>query len=187
MKNLLSTIFGNIGITDQLPLKKLKPNAKVVFLMDRSGSMDPRTKQYAAAMAEVQLAKLKQSHKRVTPVYMTYTTGRQHVMTHTDLEDMITERTTGGTITSSGLQAVIENHRATEKTDMYVVLLSDGDNWQDDALNVDASIDLLYSQCGIRGMAYHEVTRRVSQTMGRSLQENPRVDTYFRRNSNYGD
>lgn len=111
-------------------LPKPIPNSKAVMfcVMDVSGSMDEETKNKAKIFYFLLYRFLKRHYQKTDVVFIRHHTQAQEVNEH----DFFYERSTGGTIVSSGLTLMknIMNQRYNDGNwNIYGAQASDGDNW----------------------------------------------------------
>ncbi len=153
--------------------EEIKKEAKVIFIVDVSGSVDYGMKEHFAGIQEGIISKLKDNY---------YDVGHLVILHHTAVVKVaggykwINDAETGGTIVSSGYKEA-EKRMTRDDCDYYIVQLTDGDNWADDTPTTDKLVHKLALK-GACGFKYFEIGGRATQTLYRTMKENDCVEVY---------
>lgn len=102
----------------------------VVFIMDVSGSMGSDMKLQARLTFESCIKNLGERYENVEATYIRHHTSAKVV----DADEFYNSRETGGTIVSSALKKALDEVRDIPRgIPVYVMQITDGDNWNDDS------------------------------------------------------
>lgn len=129
--------------------------------MDVSGSMGEKEKDIAKRFFILLYLLLNKTYKHIQVVFVRHHTAADEVDQHTFFHD----RTTGGTVVSSGykkINEIIDARFNPEEWNIYTSQVSDGDNWLTDEPDCIQEMNKIMSRCQYH--AYLEVPRDGSDT-----------------------
>lgn len=139
--------------------------AVMICLMDVSGSMGESEKTTAKKFFLLLYLFLQKSHEKVDIVFIRHTDDAQEV----DEETFFQSKESGGTIVSTALKLasqIIET-RYSPQTNVYIAQASDGDNWDNDNVEVIQAMYKLLPQ--LQYMAYIQTEGEERQSWKKKL------------------
>lgn len=130
-----------------------KSNALLIYVMDVSGSMGNKKKTIGKMIKKQTELVLMSKYWKVDTRYVIHTTVANEV----DEEEAFSYGNSGGTYISSGLNKVLDiiDEVNVKDTDIYVVHVSDGDNWGEDNDNTVEAVNKLSEL--VSSYSYYEV------------------------------
>ena len=147
-------------------------HAKVLFLVDVSGSVGLAEKEHFAGIQEGIISSLTKDYTVVNHgVILHHTSARSAVTGYSWIED----NETGGTIVSTAYEEAKKH--LSDSYDLYIVQLTDGDNWADDTSTTNNIVNEL-AISGVRGFKYFEISGRSTQSLHTSMMKNKCVEVF---------
>ena len=131
-------------------VKKPCSNAVIFFVMDISGSMTKNKKFLARSFFFLLYHFIRSKYDNTEIVFVSHDTSAYEV----NEEQFFTRGNSGGTLVSSGLEAVVEiisDRYHPSNWNVYTFQCSDGDNWPDDTDPTMRALEKLKELCQLVG------------------------------------